>query len=107
MDDSTACRSILPVVLVLFTACKVSRTDQRPRALFEPRILTSRNQGAPEFVDGVLDANNPTLLAIGDAVKAFEVTKKTSRFCASESGIQRVFEESCITKSFLTVGPLN
>ena len=43
---------------------------------FEPRNLKTLNQGDPEVVDGGFVANNPTLLAIADAVEAFEVRKE-------------------------------
>lgn len=43
---------------------------------FEPRNLKTKNQGTPEVIDGGFVANNPTLLAIADAVEAFEVRKE-------------------------------
>ena len=41
--------------------------------LFEPVTIMTVNQGEPELVDGGFVGNNPTLFALADAVKAFNI----------------------------------
>lgn len=43
---------------------------------FERAKIVTSNQGEPELIDGGFVANNPTLLAIADAVKAYRVQKE-------------------------------
>lgn len=52
---------------------------------FNKKIVSTSNQGEPELMDGGFVANNPTLFAIADAVKAFGV--ETSRINVLSVGV--------------------
>lgn len=54
---------------------------------FERAKVTTSNQGEPELIDGGFVANNPTLLAIADAVKAYNFEKDRIKVLSVGTGI--------------------
>lgn len=54
---------------------------------FERAKVVTSNQGEPELIDGGFVANNPTLLAIADAVKAYKVEKENIKVLSLGTGI--------------------
>ncbi len=54
---------------------------------FERAKLVTSNQGAPELIDGGFVANNPTLLAIADAIKAYGMEKQNIKVLSLGTGI--------------------
>ena len=54
---------------------------------FERAKLVTQNQGTPELIDGGFVANNPTLLAIADAIKAYGIDKKNIKVLSLGTGI--------------------
>jgi hypothetical protein len=54
---------------------------------FERAKVVTSNQGEPELIDGGFVANNPTLLAIADAVKAYKIEKENIKVLSLGTGI--------------------
>ncbi len=54
---------------------------------FEKAKVITSNQGEPDLIDGGFVANNPTLLAIADAVKAYKVEKENIKVLSLGTGI--------------------
>jgi patatin-like phospholipase/acyl hydrolase len=54
---------------------------------FERAKVVTSNQGEPELIDGGFVANNPTLLAIADAIKAYKVEKDKIKVLSLGTGI--------------------
>lgn len=56
---------------------------------FERVKVVTANQGEPELIDGGFVANNPTLLAIADAVKAYNIPKDKLKVLSLGVGIYK------------------
>lgn len=56
---------------------------------FERAKVVTSNQGEPELIDGGFVANNPTLLAIADAVKAYGIQKENIKVLSLGVGIYK------------------
>jgi uncharacterized protein len=56
---------------------------------FERVKLVTENQGEPELIDGGFIANNPTLLAIADAVNAYKLSKDKLKVLSLGTGIYK------------------
>lgn len=56
---------------------------------FERVRLVTENQGEPELIDGGFIANNPTLLAIADGVKAYNIPKGNLKVLSLGVGIYK------------------
>lgn len=56
---------------------------------FERVKLKTENQGEPELIDGGFIANNPTLLAIADGVKAYGIPKEKLKVLSLGTGIYK------------------
>jgi patatin-like phospholipase/acyl hydrolase len=56
---------------------------------FERVKVVTANQGEPELIDGGFVANNPTLLAIADAVKAYNVPRDKLKVLSLGVGIYK------------------
>lgn len=54
---------------------------------FERAKVHTSNQGEPDLIDGGFVANNPTLLAIADAVKAYKIEKENIKVLSLGTGI--------------------
>ncbi len=56
---------------------------------FERVTVITENQGEPELIDGGFVANNPTLLAIADGVKAYNIPKEKLKVLSLGVGIYK------------------
>lgn len=54
---------------------------------FERAKVITSNQGEPELIDGGFVANNPTLMAIADAVKAYNIERSRIKVLSLGTGI--------------------
>jgi patatin-like phospholipase/acyl hydrolase len=67
---------------------------------FERVKVITENQGEPELIDGGFIANNPTLLAIADGVKAYNIQKEKLKVLSLGTGVYKE-PKPTLTKRFL------
>lgn len=69
------------------TIADALRASSAAYPFFEKVTLKTTNQGQPTLIDGGFIANNPTLLAIADAVKAYQIPKERIKVLSVGTGI--------------------
>lgn len=62
---------------------------KRSFPIFERVKVVTENQGEPELIDGGFIANNPTLLAIADGVKAYSIPKENLKVLSLGVGVYK------------------
>lgn len=67
---------------------------------FERVKVKTENQGEPELIDGGFVANNPTLLAIADGVKAYNIPLQNLKVLSLGTGVYKE-PKPTLTKRFL------
>jgi predicted patatin/cPLA2 family phospholipase len=71
------------------TISEALRASSAAYPFFERVKVITENQGEPELIDGGFIANNPTLLAIADGVKAYKIEKKNLKVLSLGVGVYK------------------
>ncbi len=71
------------------TIAEALRASSAAFPFFERVKVVTENQGEPELIDGGFVANNPTLLAIADGVKAYNIPKEQLKVLSLGVGIYK------------------
>lgn len=71
------------------TIAEALRASSAAFPFFERVKVVTENQGEPELIDGGFIANNPTLLAIADGVKAYNIPKEKLKILSLGVGIYK------------------
>ncbi|MEM1404301.1 MAG: patatin-like phospholipase family protein [Pseudomonadota bacterium] len=73
---------------------------------FESKQVVTKNQGSPTLLDGGFVANNPTLFAIIDAIKAFQLSEEEIRVLSVGVGNYPIPKPGFVEKIFRQTWPL-
>jgi hypothetical protein len=71
------------------TIAEALRASSAAFPFFERVKVITENQGEPELIDGGFIANNPTLLAIADGVKAYGIPKEELKVLSLGVGVYK------------------
>jgi patatin-like phospholipase/acyl hydrolase len=71
------------------TIAEALRASSAAFPFFERVKIITENQGEPELIDGGFIANNPTLLAIADGVKAYNIPKNKLKVLSLGVGVYK------------------